>query len=69
MAVQVEVVGGQLGHPQDGLLTLLLDGPCVLLLLRLLHQRPLQTGNDLALRVDVLERAETLHVTMDTHFF
>lgn len=55
MAVQVEVVRRQLGYPQDGLLTLVFDCPNVLLLLRLLHQRLLKTGDDLTLRVDVLD--------------
>lgn len=49
VAVQVEVVRGQLGHPQDGLLTLLFDWSHVILLLRLLHQRLLKTGDYLAL--------------------
>lgn len=54
VAVQVEVVRRQLGYPQDGLLTLLFDCPHVILLLRLLHQRLLKTGDHLTLRVDVL---------------
>lgn len=58
MAVQVEVVRRQLGHPQDGLLALLLDWPRAIPLLHFLDQRLLQAGDDLALRVDVLE-AET----------
>lgn len=56
VAVQVEVVRGQLGNPQDGPLTLVFDGPHVILLLRLLHQRLLKTGDHLPLRVDVLKK-------------
>lgn len=55
MAVQVEVVRRQLGHPQDGLLTLVFDCPHAIRLLRLLHQRLLKTGDHLTLRVDVLD--------------
>lgn len=56
MSVEVKVVGRQLGNPQDRPLTLLFDWSDVILLLRLPHQRPLQTGDHLALGVDVLMR-------------
>lgn len=52
--VQMEVVRRELGHPHDGPLALVLDGVRPLLLLGLPHQSLLQTGDDLALRVDVL---------------
>lgn len=54
VSVQVEIVRGQLGHPQDGLLTLLFDGMTVILLLRLPDQCLLQTGDHFPLRVHVL---------------
>lgn len=55
VTIEVEVVRRQLGHAQDGLLAILFDWPGAVSLLRLLHQGLLQAGNDLALRVDVLE--------------
>lgn len=55
VTVEVEVVRRQLGHPQDGLLAVLSDWPGAIFLLRLLHQGLLQAGDDLTLRVDVLE--------------
>lgn len=54
VAVQVEVVRGQLRDPHDGLLAVVLDGVGARLLLGLPHQTLLQAGDDLALRVDVL---------------
>lgn len=69
----MEVVRRQLGYPQDGLLTLLFDCSHVILLLRLLHQRLLKTGDHLTLRVDVLGKGNKqkshIHVTMDTSIF
>ena len=54
VAVQVEVVRGELGHAHDGLLTVVPDGMSSRLLLRLVHQRLLQAANHLALGVQVL---------------
>lgn len=54
VAVQVKVVRGELRHPHDGLLAVVLDGVGARLLLGLPHQTFLQAGDDLALRVDVL---------------
>lgn len=54
MTVEVEVIRRQLGHAQDRPLTLLFDGSNVILLLRLPHQRFLQTGDHFTLGVDVL---------------
>ena len=57
MPVEVKVVRRQLSHPQDRLLALLFDWPSVnVLLLRLTHQRLLQTGDHLTLGVDILMR-------------
>lgn len=54
MAVEVEVVGGELGHTHDGFLTVLFDDVLTRLLLSFSHQAFLQTRDHLALRVDVL---------------
>lgn len=66
MSVEVEVIRRQLRHPQDRPLTLLFDGPDVILLLRLPHQRFLQTGDHFTLRVDVLRDQEEETVTCDS---
>lgn len=61
VAVQVEVVRGELSHSHDGLFTAVLDGVRSRLLLGLPHQTFLQTGDDLALRVYVLHREQRSH--------
>jgi len=54
VSVEVEVIRRQLRHPQDRFLALLFDWMNRILLLRLPHQRPLETGDRLTLGVDVL---------------
>lgn len=59
VAIQVEVVGRKLRDPHNGLLTVVLDGVRPRLLLSLPHQTFLQTGDHLALGVDVLQDGRT----------
>lgn len=60
VAVEVEVVRGELSDPHDGLLTVVLDVVSTGLALILPDQTLLQTGDNLALRVDVLQRVAQL---------
>lgn len=54
VAVQMEVVGRELGHSHDGLLAVVSDLVNLVSLLCFSYQSFFQTCNDLALRVQVL---------------